>query len=284
MTTARGMVIIHDGLWSLERSLADEYLFEAMATTLESRPVLLEYRSSTVFIVLTVCVAVFTDIFLYGLVVPVIPYSINEQVGIPEDQVQQWTAILLACYGGSLFVASPVVGAWADRTSSRRLPLLVGLLALAAATLLLCLARTMALFVLARVLQGLSAGIVWTVGLALLADAMGPNVGYAMGFVNMAMCLGYFAAPVAGGAIYAAAGYYPVYYMAFFFLACDMLMRLVLVEKKVARQWLEQDVPSPAPRLSTWTQHPYIRLCRSRRVMAALLGCFLEQFIQSVAP
>ena len=38
-------------------------------------PYLLHVRSSKLFILTTICVAVFTDVFLYGLIVPVIPFS-----------------------------------------------------------------------------------------------------------------------------------------------------------------------------------------------------------------
>lgn len=203
------------------------------------RPALLEFRSSTLFIVFTICLAIFTDILFYGLIVPVIPFSLTAQVGVPEDEVQHWTAILLACYNAALFVGSPVAGFYADHSSSRRWPLLLGLVALCSSTLLLCLGRTVALLALGRVLQGLSAAIVWSVGLALLVDTVGKDIGYAMGYVNIAMSVGLLIAPVIGGAVYAAAGYYAVYYIAFAVIVCDIALRLILVEKKVARQWLD---------------------------------------------
>ncbi|KAK3328319.1 major facilitator superfamily domain-containing protein [Cercophora scortea] len=204
-------------------------------------PSFLAFRSSTLFIVLTVCLAIFTDILCYGLIVPVIPFSLSVQAGVPEDQVQQWTAILLACYNAALVVGSPIAGFYADRTSSRRLPLLIGLLALAASTLLLCLGNTVALLILGRLLQGLSAAVVWSVGLALLVDTKGRNVGQSMGYVSIAMSVGLLISPVIGGAVYAAAGYYPVFYIAFAVIACDIVLRLVLIEKKIARQWADFD-------------------------------------------
>ncbi|KAL2131820.1 hypothetical protein VTI74DRAFT_4564 [Chaetomium olivicolor] len=204
-------------------------------------PAFLNYRSSTVFIVFTVCLAIFTDILFYGLIVPVIPFSLSEQVGVPEHQVQHWTAILLACYNAALFVGSPLAGFYADHTSSRRWPFLLGLVALCASTLLLCLGKTIALLVLGRILQGLSAAIVWSVGLALLVDTIGRDIGYAMGYVNIALSVGLLISPVIGGAVYANAGYYAVYYIAFAAIFCDIALRLVLIEKKVARQWLGDD-------------------------------------------
>ncbi|KAK4191194.1 major facilitator superfamily domain-containing protein [Podospora australis] len=216
-------------------------------------PIFLEFRSSTVFITFTVCLAIFTDILFYGLIVPVLPFSLEEEVGVPEDKVQHWTAILLACYNAALFVASPIAGLYADHTKSRRWPLLLGLVALCAATLLLCLSKTLALLVVGRILQGLSAAIVWSVGLALLVDTAGENIGYSMGYVNIAMSVGLLISPVIGGTVYAAAGYYAVYYIAFAVIICDIALRMVLVEKKVARQWLveqHQDEDSNSTRKS----------------------------------
>lgn len=204
-------------------------------------PYLLKYRSSTPFILFTISLAIFTDIFLYGLIVPVIPFSLTVQAGVAEDQVQQWTAILLACYNITLFVGSPIVGWYADCTTSRRLPLLLGLLALAGSTLLLCLGKTIALFIVGRLLQGLSASVVWSVGLALLVDTMGKNIGAAMGWVSIAMSVGLLISPVVGGAVYAGAGYYAVYYLAFGIIFLDIVLRLVLIEKKVARQWIKDE-------------------------------------------
>ncbi|KAK6219470.1 hypothetical protein LQW54_002203 [Pestalotiopsis sp. IQ-011] len=205
-------------------------------------PVLLSWRSSKFFIILTVCLALFTDIFYYALIVPVIPFSLTVQVGIAEDQVQSWTSILLACYSAALFVSSPLAGIYADHSSSRRWPLLLGLLALAASTLLLCFGASIGLLVLGRLLQGLSAGIVWSVGCALLVDTMEDAVGVAMGYVAAAMSVALLIAPTVGGAVYAAAGYYAVYYIAFGVVLVDILLRLVMIEKKVARQWLVSDV------------------------------------------
>ncbi|EFW99181.1 major facilitator superfamily transporter amine [Grosmannia clavigera kw1407] len=205
-------------------------------------PAFLRQRSSTVFIVATICVAIFTDIFLYGLVVPVMPFALTARLGIAANRVQRWNAILFACYGIALFVGSPIVGMYADHTSSRRLPLLMGLVALAGATVMLCVGRSIGLFVAGRLMQGASAAVVWSVGLALLADTMGSRMGLAMGSISIAMSAGLLLAPLIGGYVYAGAGYYAVYYVAFGLIALDIVLRLLLIEKKVARQWVEQDV------------------------------------------
>ncbi|KAI1098651.1 MFS general substrate transporter [Jackrogersella minutella] len=211
-------------------------------------PCLLSVRSSTTLILVTVNMAIFTDIFFYALIVPVVPFSLTVQAGVPEDQVQHWTAILLACYSVALFVGSPLAGLYADYTSSRRWPLLIGLVALAASTFLLCFGKSIALFVVGRILQGLSASIVWSVGCALLVDTMTDAVGVALGYVGVSTSIGLLIAPVIGGAVYSAAGYYAVYYIAFGVVALDILLRLVMIEKKVAKQWIDADQGSSPSR------------------------------------
>ncbi len=136
-------------------------------------PYLLRIRSSKIFIISTITTAVFTDIFLYGIIVPVIPFAIESRAGVAPSQVQSYVSVLLAVYGAGLLVLSPIVGWCADRSPSRRFPLLIGLLTLGGATVMLCLSRTVALLVVGRLLQGFSAAIVWVVGMALLVDTVG---------------------------------------------------------------------------------------------------------------
>ena len=53
---------------------------------------------------------------------------------------------------------------------SRQFLLVGGLGAFAGATAMLCVGTSIGLFIAGRILQGMSAAIVWTAGLALLAD------------------------------------------------------------------------------------------------------------------
>ncbi|KAL9028586.1 MAG: hypothetical protein Q9196_003075 [Gyalolechia fulgens] len=187
-----------------------------------------------------------------------------------EDDVQHWVSVLLAVYGAALLASAPLCGYLADRSTSRRLPLLIGLLALAGATLMLCLGKNIGVLVAGRILQGISAAIVWTVGLALLVDTVGQReVGQVMGFVSISMSVAILVAPLLGGVVYDRSGYYGVYYMAFALIVCDIILRTIMIEKKVARKWDKGDervsAPGPAaeeksssarPRPDSWLPHP----------------------------
>ena len=204
-------------------------------------PRLLKLRSSKIFIITTICIAIFTDTFLYGVLVPVMPFALLERAGVPEDEVQQWVSILLAVFGASNLVGSPIAGWYADNSSSRRLPLLLGLFALTGSTVLLYFAGSVGGLVAGRILQGLSAAVVWTVGIALLVDTVGEReIGHAAGYLSIAMSVGEFVSPLLGGIVYKKAGYYAPYYMIFGIISCDIFLRFSLIEKKIARQWMDE--------------------------------------------
>jgi MFS family permease len=217
----------------------------------ERPPALLSSRTSTAFITVTVAFAIFTDIFVYGIIVPVIPFALTERAGVPESDIQYWISILLAIYGAALLVTAPVCGWLADRSSSRRTPLLLGLLALAGSTVMLCVGRSIGVIAAGRVLQGMSAAVVWVVGLALLVDTVGGDeIGQAMGYVGLAMSLGVLLAPLLGGVVFERAGYYSVWAMAFGLIALDIFLRLVMVERKIAVRWDPQFEPKRAEVMS----------------------------------
>ena len=150
-----------------------------------SKPIGLRWRSSTFFIVSTVGIGLFTDLFLYGLIVPILPFILRDRVQLQPDQIQSHVSALLAAYAGASVLFSLPAGIIADRLPTRQLPFLTGLTALLLATLLLFLGQNVAVLVVARVLQGISAAVVWTVGLALVLDTVGPdNLGKTIGSVR----------------------------------------------------------------------------------------------------
>ena len=149
------------------------------------KPAGLKWRSNTFFIIATVAVGLFTDLFLYGLIVPILPFMLRERVGLPEDEIQSHVSSLLAAYAAASVVGSPIAGWLADRLSTRQSPFLFGLTALLGATVLLFVGKSVAVLAVARVLQGVSAAFVWTIGLALCLETVGPeNLGKTIGSVS----------------------------------------------------------------------------------------------------
>ncbi|KAF2476152.1 MFS general substrate transporter [Lindgomyces ingoldianus] len=212
--------------------------FSSLTQHGEKPPWLLKYRSSEGFIIGTVALAVFTDMFLYGVIVPVIPFALQERIHVTPNRIQYWVSVLIAVYGAALLAFSPFCGWLADHTSSRRSPLLLGLLALLGATVLLNVGSRIGVLIVARLLQGTSATVVWVVGLALLADTVPQGkLAHAMGYVAAGMSMGILVAPLLGGVVFDRAGYNAVFGMAYALVGIDIILRLLLVEKKVAARW-----------------------------------------------
>ena len=179
---------------------------------------------------------------------------------------------------------------------------------------MLCLGSSIGLLVAGRFLQGIAAAIVWTAGLALLADTVGQqDIGQAMGYVSLSMSFAMLVAPLLGGVVYAKTGYYSVYYMAFGLIGVDIFLRLALVETKIARKWINpglqqsslpptlledlyssNTIKSPSPQVKPGNlalddeeklSHPsgrrsslppILTLLSSRRLLAALWGCMVQ--------
>ncbi|KAL4770091.1 major facilitator superfamily domain-containing protein [Aspergillus nidulans var. acristatus] len=166
-------------------------------------PWMVELRSSKAFVTWVVAIAVFTDVFIYGMIIPILPDVLKTRVSIPEDE----------SFGGALFVGSPFFGYLADKTSSRQAPFMVGLLALAGSTVVFWFARTIEALVIARTFQGLSCAVVWTVGMALIVDTMGKDQvrlwGRLLGELSIAL------------------------------IFVDIALRLLMIERKNANRWID---------------------------------------------
>ncbi|KAL5118162.1 hypothetical protein ACEQ8H_003997 [Pleosporales sp. CAS-2024a] len=201
----------------------------------------LQWRSNTYFIVLTVGMGIFTDLFLYGLIVPVLPFMLKERVNMPDSHIQGTISNLLAIFAGASVAASPIAGILADKFSkSRQLPFVLGLLMLVCATILLAVGQTVPVLALARCLQGGSGGVVWTIGLAIIIETVGQqNLGKTMGIIFSFVSVAGLFSPICGGALYAKTGYKGVFGVGMGLVGLDFVLRLLMVEKKTAAKYTD---------------------------------------------
>ncbi|MBI5303691.1 MAG: MFS transporter [Chloroflexi bacterium] len=146
-------------------------------------------RSPLAFIFVTV----FVDLLGYGIMIPLLPYFVQEQ-----HAGAFFAGALGSVYALMQLVSGPILGELSDR-HGRRPVLLVCLLGTATAFLLLGLANSLALIFLAVALDGITGGNL-TTAYAYIADITTPeNRARGMGLVGAAFGLGLMLGPALGG-------------------------------------------------------------------------------------
>lgn len=185
-----------------------------------------ELRRSRAAVLAVVSLAIFTDMFSFGVIVPILP-RILSRVGEVSDARQ---SVLYVCYAIGLFVTTPIIGWISDAYKTRQAPMLIGLIGLACSTLLFAHAPSFRMLLLARVFQGISAASTWVVGFAILADTypcedgLGTAVGIAMGCSSA----GYLAGPCLGGILNELFGPLSPFYFCFGLTVLDLIGRLLI--------------------------------------------------------
>jgi DHA1 family solute carrier family 18 vesicular amine transporter 1/2 len=147
-----------------------------------------------------VAFALFMDYLIYGLIVPLTPYS---PVGaMSEDRL----GLLYGSYALGVLAATPLFGYLGDYMGYRK-PMIAGALLSAMAIVLFWLAPSFALLVVARLFQGAAAAATWTIGLSLIAEHYVQNRVRMMGYALVGSTAGSIVGPIMGGALHQTGGY-----------------------------------------------------------------------------
>lgn len=180
-------------------------------------------------ILLILCLVVAVDSASFGLLLPVVPFFVNQLTGsFNAIAVTSVTAI----YSGLQFLGAPVIGRLSDRWGRRGiLTIAVGISALALIGQSLSTSLTMLL--LFSALNGASSGV-FAISQAMVADAVEDRDQRTVGFgaIGAALGLGFIIGPGLGGALGALNPRYPFVVAAVFCIINVILIRLHLPESR----------------------------------------------------
>jgi MFS transporter, DHA1 family, solute carrier family 18 (vesicular amine transporter), member 1/2 len=224
-------------------------------------------RTSRAVALAAVVLATFTDIVAYSVAVPVLP-DLSRRLGASPTTI----GLLFASFGVTLLTVSIPMGAVSDRTG-RKAPLVGGMAALAAATLLFAFGRTLPWLFLARLVQGAADAVTWVVGFALIADLYGPaERGRVTGIVMSGTSFAFMIGPSLGGWLYELGG------MRLPFMA----VALLAIAAAIAFLWI--DVPRDhAAReqvpVSAVVRTPAVAACAAAVVAASATLSMLEPVV-----
>ncbi len=175
-----------------------------------------------------VAFALFMDYLIYGLLIPLTPYSPARVTSEAE------LGLLYTGYSVGVLVATPLFGWLGDRLGYRRL-LLAGVVLSAVALALIDLAPHLNLLLLGRLCQGAAAAASWTAGLALIAEHYPQQRVEMMGFALMGSTAGSLFGPVIGGSLYEIGGYALPFVVTGALVAVDLGLVLVLLPRRRLR-------------------------------------------------
>lgn len=126
-----------------------------------------------------------------------------------------------------------IFGYFADRSSSSKRPFIVGLFALAISTACFMVSTSVAGFLIARILQSLSATAVWVAGLALITDTVDESrVAEVMGYTSAGMTGGMLLGPALGGIMFEKLGFFGAFYLPIALIIVDIALRFAMIETK----------------------------------------------------
>ena len=164
------------------------------------------HRLALTFILVTVTL----DAIGIGLIFPVMPDLIEEVTGRPLAEAALWGGVLATSFAVMQFLFGPVIGALSDRFG-RRPVLLLSLAVMAADYLVMALAGSIWLLLVARLVAGITAATFSTAG-AFIADITPPDQrGRRFGLIGACFGVGFVLGPLIGGLLAAIDSRAPFY-------------------------------------------------------------------------
>ena len=221
-------------------------------------------RSSRSTAVALVTLATFTDIVAYAIAIPVLP-ALSRKLGASPTMIR----LLFASFGVTLLTVSLPIGSVSDRIG-RKAPMVGGLVALAAATLLFAYATSLPWLFAARLVQGAADAITWVVGFALIADRYSLDErGRVTGVVMAGTSVGVMIGPSIGGWLYEVGGIR----LPFLFVT--------LLAAAAAAAFLVIDLPAPSAErehvpMTLVLRQPPVAACAAAVVLASATLSMLE--------
>jgi MFS family permease len=197
-------------------------------------------RANKNTVVWVTAIALFNDLLIYGIVVPILP-DYTAALGSSPLEI----GILFASYSAGILIATPAFGIFADRYGRRR-PVLFALAALAISTVFFGIGQSYIVLLLARFIQGVSAAGTWVCGIALLYDVFDSSeIGEKLSFVMTLNGIGYMVGPLVGGFLYRYVSYLSAFLVCAALVLVDGLARFYFIPDALIPLGQQQQPPPP---------------------------------------
>jgi predicted MFS family arabinose efflux permease len=175
----------------------------------------------------------FTDGFVFGVVVPVYPFLLQANKIASANKVQLYTSILTAAFPITDLITAPICAFYVDHYHNRRVTWFIGLVGIVVGNLLFGAGDSFSLLLASRLLQGAASAILYTVGLAVLVESVNKDgVGTYMGLAMSCNNFGIIMSPLLGGVMYQTKGKMAVFGIMGGLIGVDITARLLMIESR----------------------------------------------------
>ena len=225
----------------------------------------------------------------FTVVMPFLPYYVQELGVTDPEQVAIWSGLLFTGHAVTMAIFAPIWGSLADRYGRK---LMVERAMFGGAVLLgaIGLVRNVQQLAILRVLQGCVTGTVPAATTLVASSVPRRRAGYALGLLQMAIYSGASAGPLLGGFVADAFGYQAAFWVTAALLFTAGLSVFFLVEERVKPSRQKEDSPAEGfwQRLALVLRSRALLVMFSIRVVmnfgSGIMAPMLPLFVQSLMP
>ncbi|KAL2128922.1 hypothetical protein VTI74DRAFT_8469 [Chaetomium olivicolor] len=188
--------------------------------------------------------AAFTDAFLSGLIIPLVPSILETRAHVPYQQIQIWTSVLVSAYAGAFAVVSPLMPLLVRQGPTSFAVLLGGFACAVLAFSCLQLSCDLSVLILGRALHGLAAAAITGACSGLLATAVssGSSSTWSPITPTFIQSVAMATAPTVAGFLHDRHDPDAVFYLAYAFIGLNIMISLVAVNKSpIAQSWPREE-------------------------------------------
>lgn len=165
-----------------------------------------------------------------GLVIPFIPYYLEEMAVMSTAQLNFYTGLSSTLPAAAQAIASPLWGHLSDRYG-RKLMLVRAMICAVIVLFFMGIVNTVSIFLVLRVLQGIFTGTIPSAMALVSAHTPEDKMSYALGFMTSSNFLGYAIGPVVGSVVCEALGYEACFYFGAAVIAVGTVFVIALVKE-----------------------------------------------------
>ncbi|KAL4957078.1 MFS general substrate transporter [Aspergillus filifer] len=205
-----------------------------MAQPTTERPKGYAWRSSRIFIVAVISMAMFTDQFLFSFIIPILPVILRDRLQVNSSHTQFLISVVLSLNALVSIVVAPFTGYLADRVQWKNGLMLWTCAVNVIGTALTAWSTTLAILIIGRLLQTLAGSIIWIAGMAILGNSVGSErLASAFSFCTLFVSAGALSGPAISGALFEVASYSVAWSSSFVVIIVGAIFQCLLIEPPV---------------------------------------------------